>query len=317
MIKLQSFQTYFTTYYVFGLNPFVSFSGVHKDLSPIMLILPRIVNILVNALIVYRLSLVLYEESKSVDLLLISWLCVNSGNCVPIFENWCNLHSAREILKSLSFIIESLEISLDIHFPYKVFEKSVKSKFLLQIMMVFVTSFVNNYLVGIVNGWSLEFGVLLVIPNLIRCVSSSHFIFYIEFMTFTLAKLNQKVVTIMNDRNISWCRGENKEWLHIFRQMKLIHFKLWKVSRDVNALFGWFFVAFIIDMSLLLTREPFRAFIVAADSDLHYTLIFRKYVYVFYCTIICCRVLHKLRIALELKHSQMIVCIILVVSVHR
>lgn len=233
-----------------------------------MCILPRILNISIGV-IVFRT----YGESSANEwdrfpFLSIIILMVRKqfSTTVSVWENLCHIRPMRQTLKSLSFIIQALKCSLNIDFPYKTFKRTIQHKIVLQIMFVLVRSLTK--LIRLSNlrslwAWRIEYAIFSVIKSTNIC----YVIFYVDFMTFTLQSLNNKLTKMMSERNIFWCQQEYQKWLHIVHQIKMIHFKLWKIARNVNSMFGWFLVALMIELTTTSASEVFWAFTMANNTD--------------------------------------------------
>lgn len=275
MLNLQPFQNFFTIFYIFGLNPFISFSNIKKKHSPIISALPRIINILVNVAITCNGAIFHRNLDYNVRLvypIFVILSCVYICNYVAIVENLCHLNSARLILKNISFSINSLRTSLNIHFSYKTWKNSVKRKFILQMFVITIGSLVKYYFL---NSWGLWRCSAWVFVSVLKSLNLIHFVFYVDFITIMLESLNSKISHMMIDRTVSWCEDESNGKLSIMHHIKSIHFKCWKISQHANSMFGWFIVVFIIEMIAVKTLESFRIFVVLSESCDH--CLTRKY----------------------------------------
>lgn len=281
MLNLKPFQIYFKVIYIFGLNPLISFDDINKKSSKIVFILPRIANIFLNVFVIWNFADFIprrrmQEDSVYSDINIIWKMLINSVFFVSVIENSCNLSATRQILRVMSFVIANLEASLKIHFPYNDFKKSVEWGFHVQMITILMTTIIR-FTINVLYKNTYELPTLAIVYGIFKCIILCHLIIYINFITFILAKLNQKIVALMIDKNINCCREENREWLLLMRQSKLIHFKLWKMSHYVNSLFGWFSVVFIVQSATSVIRDMFSGFEVAVDPDINQIFILRKY----------------------------------------
>lgn len=278
MINLKPFQVSFTIFYIFGLNPLISFADIRKRRSKILSILPRILNILVNAYFIYKLC----EQVKNSTFLQIyarfALICVICVNAVGIFENLCNLRLTHQILQALSFTINSLEMALEVKYPFNALKKATVRKIVQQLMVVLVGSLIK-YSVESINGVGWKKSVYWAISTVIKCVNLCHLTFYVDFMKFALASLNRRLVMLMIGNKTNWCHKGIKDLQFIVRQIKLIHFKLWHVSQCVNRLFGWFLVTYVIETASTSVYDIFWAFVLADQTDDQHIYILRKYLF--------------------------------------
>lgn len=281
MSNLQSFQSYFTLFYVFGLNPYVSFKTVNKTDSKLAAFLPRVVNITVHACIIYifcvQLNFTTFLNVYARSVL----ICVIFANSVAVFENVYNSRIAYQLLQTISFTIYNLEISLHVKYPYKSFKKSVDRKFLLQIAVILVASIVK-YFVESINGNDWKKSALWAVSNMIQCVNLFHFAFYLDFIKFVLVSLNRKVMIPTIGKHIHCSSNDRNELLYLMRQIKLIHFQLGHVSRCVNCLFGWFLVMYVIETMLSVIYNIFWSFSLGHQLDGQIISILRKYSLTFF-----------------------------------
>lgn len=282
MVKLQAFQSYFTITFIFGLNPYVLFVDVHKTLPKVLVLLPRLINIIVNTCI----GIELYEPLDIVQyfdvfghFVLIFVVCVNY---VAIFENWWNIHLMRQILNALASIINRWEKSLSIKYPIKVFKQSLNRKIALQITVIAIGSLIKH-IIEIGSGRPWVYSFLFGISNLIKCAHLFHLVFYIDFIKLALASLNEKVTSVTIGRHIYSCYKRDSELLFMMRQLKFVHFKLWRASQKINSLFGWFLVAFMCETVSTVIFNGYWEFLLTKGSDPFYQLP-RKYLHQFLFT---------------------------------
>lgn len=276
MFNLRPFQIYFTVFYILGINPFVSFTDVHKKHSKFILFLPRMLNLSALSIIIYKFCeqlnystfLLIYAR-----FVLISVICVNS---VAIVEKLYNWRSTRHILETMSLTIDHLDTFLQIKYPFESFKKSIERKLLFQIMVILVTSTMKHYADSI-GGTGWKNSVYWAITNSIQTVTVFHLTFFMDFIECVLVSLNRRVAMKMMNRNINWCHGESEELLYVVRQIKLVYFKLCRMSQCVNCLFGWFSIAYVIQTVSSAVYNVFWAFSIADQPDVQLVLIIRKY----------------------------------------
>lgn len=275
MHKLKTFQNYFTILYVLGLNPFISFANINKKRSKIISFFLRSLNILVSLLVVF-LTNVKWQNSK--------WLIVFGHltysydvciNFIAVFENLTNLNATYRILKTLSIVIEMFVTTFGANFPYTAVKKSIKWKFLIIMLAVFLN------LIGHLgnNKQKIIENILWTYFNTITSVHYMHLLFYIEFMKFILIGLSEKIVSMTCQTRVYWRCERTKEWLNLIHQIKLIHFKLWRVAHTVNSLFGWFMLSFMMEQATKFIFYAYYIFTSASKWDGKVIFIIRKYLF--------------------------------------
>lgn len=266
MNNLRPFQHYFTLFYFVGLNSYVSFSDTTKKSPKLISILHRLITISITLFFLQRMNKRFNDalDSSPISQILLMVIRLQYATLVSTLENICNEHLVRRTLITLSFIIQSFETILKTEFPYKRFKRSVEWKFLLQVIMYFVILLMKMFfLIHMRNEWVIK--LILAIHIVIKYVNIFHFLFYADFIIFSLTLLNQQFINMISERNALWCREQYEQCLCIMNRMKMIHFKLWKISQNANSLFGWFLVAITIELIEVIAGEMFWIFLIATN----------------------------------------------------
>lgn len=244
--ELKPFQIYFTLFFLFGLNPFVSFANEQKRQSKLLIVIPRLVAVLCNISIAYR-------ECKNFPLdtvaTIFGRLVLVSGavvNLIAIFENLFHAHLVYQIFSEISAVINILRICLNINYSHKLMKKSLNRRLTIHIVIIVLGSTIKFY-VETTNGIECTLSVLWTISNVIEYMHLFHLSFYIEFIRFILKSLSEKLADKMINCQTYWYHGQNNELWHSLHHMKSVYLKLWNVSQKVNALFGWFLVICMLE----------------------------------------------------------------------
>lgn len=272
MLKLRPFQNYFTTLYVLGLNPFISFSDITKKRSKIITFFLRSLNVLVSVFVAFKTGFN-FQHSKwffvFAQIVFAYDVCINF---IAVFENLKNLNATYRILQILSFVIDMFVTTLDANFPYTVMKKSIKWKFFV-ILITVLLRFIGHY--GY-NQVRLLQNIMWSIFNVLTGVHLMHLIFYIEFIRFILAGLCEKIAMLTSRTR---CHKKTKEWLHFMQQVQLIYFNLWRIAHIVNSLFGWFMVSYIIKEATQFIYYAYYIFFYSSKVHKHELYIIRKYIF--------------------------------------
>lgn len=244
--KLKPFQIYYTIFFLFGLNSFVSFENMHKKRSKLTVISSRLVVIFVNVYIGYR-ECAVFEYTRYSHIFGYGVLiCVTIVNLIAVFENLYHLQFAHKILYDISSIIKTLETHLNIKYPYRAVKVSVNRKIIAYTLILGLAT-MTKYLFEITYKLDTVMSIFWSISNVIKFIHLVHVMFYIDFMKYALTSLSEQLTKKMNDRQIYWFRGQKNEFLRLMCHTKSVYFKLWNVTQKVNSLFGWFFVVLMIE----------------------------------------------------------------------
>lgn len=276
--RLKPFQIYYTIFFLFGLNSFVSFANIHKRRSKFIIIPLRLVVIAVNAYIGCRECMV-FEYTRYSHIFGYGVLiCVVVVNLVAIVENLYHLQTVCKILQDISWILKALETYLNIKYPYQAVKVSLNRKIAAYSTIIMVaTTIKHSY--EMFYKLNTAMSIYWSISNAIKFIHLLHVMFYIEFMKFTLTSLSEKLAKKVNDRQMYWFHGQKNEFLRLMCHMKSVYFKLWNVSQKVNSLFGWFFVALMFESTTTAIYNVYWSFEIARQSAR--SEVPRKYLHVF------------------------------------
>lgn len=284
MHRLKPFQSYFSIFYVFGLNPFISFNNPKEKRSKIIELLLRFMNILLSSFVIYMTDLT-WRHAK--------WLAIFRHfmftfdvciNYIAVFENVINFNATCRILQSISTVTELFAKTFAPNFPYNAMNKTIKWKFLL-IMSTVILKFFGH------SGKTAKIVIknfLWTIFDTVTNIHLLHLLFYIEFMKFILIGLSEKISSLSNGTRVYWRHENSSEWLYVIHQIKLIHFKLWRIANAVNLMFGWFLLSFMMEQA---TKFIFYAYYIFHSANSHENhpagimWIFRKYYRYFALTV--------------------------------
>lgn len=287
MFKLIKFQNYFKIFYIFGLNPLVSFHNRHSKQSlffAYFVYFPRILNVSYNSVVAYFFIEQTITSKSSADFVLIKLLYIDLilSGFVAVFENIFKSHFCRIILQSVHLTIENLELSLKIKFPYVKFKKCLH-KIVVLMLLIIIGGLIIKWTIPIPNNAGINNTnyVLWSFSTLFNNIHLFHILFYIYFIKFTLECLNEKLEVLrrkkafVSTKIINSCVNEITS-IYLMQQIKLVHLKLWHVSHRVNTIFGWFLVYYFIETTLIATYTIYWMFFYISTTTNVITLL-RKY----------------------------------------
>lgn len=256
MFQLEQFQSFFTSFYLFGLSPYILFKQPNKKLSIAIVYLPRLLLTIFMAILISHDFL--YHKFNANNTML------NLSMCMAIFEITFIPNSFRATWQAMCLTIDHFEDSLQIQYPLKMISKKFYWKFSLQILIILAKFFVQYTICS--NERLTLSDIDLTIIFIYKCVHLSHIIIYINFMEISLNCLCEKVM--MEYRKNS--NDDPKECLkniNLLRQIELTYFKIWQISDGVNRQFGWFLATFPIDIIIIVTHAFYWITVDLLTSD--------------------------------------------------
>lgn len=266
MGKLKPFQNYFTIFYLFGLNSVIRVDNPCEKRSITVLYLPRIINICISSIIAYRF---LEEEFDRFSLAkpkfnLILLFC---SNYLAVFENMYQSHFSYAILKFLNHTIDHLSVSFRIEYPFKRFKREYHRKALLMLLIA-IGGFVLKYFIHSDIGVTNFNSFLMAVSIIFRNIQMFHVTFYIDFIRYSLASLNEKISNWKCKKMyVKRSTITRTSELFILQQVRAIHMNLWHVSSCVNSLSGWFLVDHLVGMMVTISDAAYWVFLYATRTD--------------------------------------------------
>lgn len=274
--KLKPFQIYYTIFFLFGLNSFISFENVHRKRSKFLILSLRFIVISINSYIGYReckaFEYTRYSHIFGYGVLIF----VVVVNLVAVFENAYHLQVVFKILQELSAILKILDTYLNINYPYRAMKCLLNRKIAAYFVIIVVTT-ATKYAYEVYYNLESTMSIFWSISNAIKFIQLIHVVFYIDFMKCVLKSLSEKLAKKINDRQSYWFRGEKNEFLRLLCHIKSVYFKLWNVSQKMNTLFGWFLVVLMFESTTTAIYNVYWIFEIVRHSK-NYELP-RKYVF--------------------------------------
>lgn len=110
--------------------------------------------------------------------------------------------------------------------------------------------------------------VIFKLWNLSTMIMFIHAMFYIDLLRIYLQQMN---LNIRND-NIQGHRSENVKCRHTTKKMmkiKVIHFKLWEITQEINATFGWTILALLFQQFINSTYSMYWLIFIMVQHEDH------------------------------------------------
>lgn len=280
MIKLEPLQSYFTFFYIFGLNSFMRFDQPLAKRSLIVLYLPRVIYICINLIIAYQF---LKEKFNTFSIVTpkFNLIILVFSNFLAIFENMCKSHTSRAILQNVQHILDYLEFSFKIEYPFKKIKREFYRNALLAMSIAFAGLLTNIFITSDI-GITKTSCFLVVVMVIYRNIKVLHIVLYIDFVRFSLSCLNEKISYLkcrkfLTKRRMGVLVGRKSDHCAI-RQMKFIHMKLWYVSCHVNSFFGWVLIDHLVGTTISLTYSTYWVFLYSTRPEGDPINIIRNYI---------------------------------------
>lgn len=274
MFKLKSFQYFFTVLYVLGLNPFVSFENPSLRRGFIATYMPRLLSICVYLIIasgflIHMLTSSGFLTSRTVLVIF------DISNLIGHFENiQFNSKYPRVILQTVYSTINYLEMHFQIQYPLNKLHRKFQLKYLM-VLALHLGTVLIKYAIRSPFGTSVILDLFMTTSSLLKDFQVFHIMFYIDFMKFSLQSLSRKIIKFKGEK-IECSTLNDQESLHMLRQVKLVHFKLWNVSFYVNLQFGWFFVVYLLETVMSATNSIYWVFLYVVSGGDNFIYISRK-----------------------------------------
>lgn len=154
-------------------------------------------------------------------------------------------------------------------------KKIIPYLFLLPILFLVRFFIVSPYLSTLPN-------VMVSIAFVYKYAATVNAVLHVDLMRFCLSSVNKNLNSIDEmDSGLRDCLIVQKSMDEMFTmlcQVKVIHFKLWKVSRQINKRFQWFLLAILLDSTLMIIHAimGIPIFMYTTANDVKYILILRK-----------------------------------------
>lgn len=244
MDKLKLFQKYFIIFYLFGLSPFIAFE---KNKKPpfIFVHLPRMLSILLLIFISYNF----YFQILLAFNMIMSYYLITFSIYMAFFENIYRSHIFRRTFRIVDRTVKSFVHLWQIQCPLEALEKSFRRKFIFQILVVLSGPIVKYYVRSLFGVSSVQ-DIALTLAFLYKCIHLSHATMYIDFIRhFELCLCNRIKFELKrySSGQIKSHKISVSEKIRMLHQIKLIHFKLWRLTQHVNKQFGCFLTAVPVD----------------------------------------------------------------------
>lgn len=255
MIKLKLFEKYFICFYLCGLSPFISFDGQNKKPPIILVYLPRLSAILSLIFISFNF----YYQLLRAENTMMSYFVMTFSIYMAFFESIYFSSKFCSTFQTLSISVQNFEQSWQIQCSFVALERRFRRKFILQISVVLSGLLVKYYVPS-----HFVQDLALTMAFLYKCIHLSYATMYIDFIRhLQMCLCNRIKLELRNCDEMNKTNGKIgvREKIRLLRQIKLIHFKLWRFAQCVNKQFGYFLTVVPVDTVSAVTYSFYWLFI--------------------------------------------------------
>lgn len=175
-------------------------------------------------------------------------------NIVFMFETFFSKTEANDIWLKLNRTKIHVNKIINVSVQLETFRRSFRAKCVFSVAMTGVMLFIK--ITPLKSSiLSTSFDCMTLILGICKCWAVLLVIILIDFMDFLLFSLNQQLEKLSSDEfQFVW------NLINLFRHIRIIHFKLHRVTAMINKRFGWFLIALLFDMFNLINNSIFIAF---------------------------------------------------------
>ena len=99
------------------------------------------------------------------------------------------------------------------------------------------------------------------ILSVYRTIAQFQVIFFIDLSNVILSRINQELKILHIEFNVIPVKSNVNNFVLALRQIKIIHFKMFKVATLINSRFGWFLILLVIHLIVIPCTSLFNIFV--------------------------------------------------------
>lgn len=286
--KLKSFLNFF---YFWGNSPILIFSDPQKKPPQFVKQVPAIFFILFTGYLLI-LGIKLHYEAyinKQIPNLLVSiiYILLESTVGITIYLQ-CLFHknALNSALEHVQFLVDFFRNKFQFEIPL---EKGLREihRDLWKISSIFIIGILANGLVKVTVSTRKDGGLSFFIDALQipMIIVTMHFILYVNLMKFMMSQLNKLIIQHHTYRGVEplnfnhnhsiQCRRHfcNKICLSSIKRMKLIYYRLWRITQLINEFFGWSIAAAIIQNVVYISSIIFWGYILLMNGNITFSIV--------------------------------------------
>lgn len=262
MESKQFFRNYSICFYLFGVysrNPFCTSNQCYMK---ILSCIPLVVHIFCVILFVYSLC----RDTLNLDKLSLyysSGIVAIIPNIVFIFLSIVSAKTFDDILSKLDRANTHLNRSINVQVKFEHLERSIHIKCVFGVILIGVLYLLKVLFHSLVLAISTDFYAFIL--TVCKCWALHFVILLVDYMNILLFSLNERLEQVRFDE--FHLDGGVWDLIHLLRHIRIVHFKLHKVTVIINSQFGWFWITMLLDVFIVINNSFFRSFLMLANSD--------------------------------------------------
>lgn len=201
-------------------------------------------------LVLLILTIKTFRDSQFQRLTLVEFI-YTAALTAPHFATFIDdMGSAQKIRKMLLYLFDSVAFcksSMKTPINLKHFEQNLRWKLFLSIIIqIFCILF--RLTSGNNSSLNLLTNALIFTLSIYKMIGLIQVIFFIDLSNELIFSINQKLNHFRNNIEVLFINSNDNECLNILCSVKMIHFKVWKVSKLISSRFGWLMIVTLLEM---------------------------------------------------------------------
>lgn len=245
MWRIRELRSSFVYFYLFGQTSYIPLKGGHLNYLLGVSFFPKILHFLIlfGAIITG-----VTQNSKWPNIfdfnsmvLIATVLLTFAADFLVLYSEFLSPFWSRTVCEMYAGVIQYTEHKFSITVPTNRFQNYFHLKI---ILFVLTETLSSALIIFIPNSFFKPIATyFLAILSIFKGMILLYIVLFIDLMQLLLFSLNFKLKSVTQNRLRRYSISI------VFKQVKWIHYKLWKISKLINHRFGWIFVFSIIDYS--------------------------------------------------------------------
>lgn len=259
-------KTYFSVFYILGLSPYRPL-GKLRDNCYLSNIFTFLHGLFVTSLALSCIVLLCIGATSVVLLNTMESLVINIGSVCEILRGLfvvLQCLTQKRLIFDVISMIRKLETYFIIHLKHRLPYDSFRKQYFLKVLIVLLgfAPYVSVYIVRcIVYNYLTPIGIQLRILQLLVIQIILYVVFYIDLLSFHLSELNAVIERDMAEVKTAIKRsGSSILTRNKVKCYKNVHFRLWKMSQNINTFFGWILIMVLLHCFVDLVYSAFWLF---------------------------------------------------------
>lgn len=272
MFKLKPFRSIFVWFLIFGQNPCNSIFISKPRLTATFY---AIFNGLYLSAMIYSAYVALDKSHFQIIDILAHTIIV--ANFVGIIECWILTKTTNSIHIDLNESLDYLATFIDITVQTKQFVRRFQRKIFCSLGVHAFEITIKSVFSTRIRNFSMAAVVMTLVDAVYMHVTAIHIIFFIDFRTFMLTTMNQKLNPISSGTlDCLIIRREDNDVWRDLTHIKIVYSKVWKITEKINQRFGCTLLIMMLQAVCNVVRVLIVMFLFFAEGNQSAHLILRE-----------------------------------------